>query len=61
MNQTLQNVVHAWMWWRPLQRCVVCGAVADRRRSNLMVCRDCFEASRPHAQSDPYDELGGGD
>ena len=40
--------------------CASCGKPAVIERDGEPVCKDCYEASRPHKDGDPYDELGGG-
>ena len=40
--------------------CASCGKPSIGTRDGLPLCKDCCEASRPHHEPDPYDDLGGG-
>ena len=42
-----------------LHPCATCGKPAFATHDGVPVCRDCAEASRPHHDGDPYDDLGG--
>ena len=62
MTEIMRDLVESWIpRWRTDAPCAVCHGIGDHHRGKLVVCRACHEASRPHHESDPYDELGGGD